>query len=128
MAKRDATQLAFQFSLRPWGSSLIKTHALATAMTSSSSYQSFFLRNTRMMPFTTRLVWTVHQMDIMHNQRSLTLLNPEVFAGVLHLLYKSGRFCQLGFSNHSGRWKDFQSKIRLAVKTGRTQRCMMWHA
>ena len=47
---------------------------------------------------------------------------------VLHLLYKSGRFCQLGFSNHSRRWKDFQSKIRLAIKIERTQHCMMWHA
>jgi hypothetical protein len=67
-------------------------------------------------------------MDIMHNQRSLTLLNPWFCGGGSSTLTKSGRFCQLGFSNHPGRWKDFQSKIRLAVKIERTQRYMMWHA
>jgi hypothetical protein len=80
-----------------------------------------------MMPFTMRLVWSALNG---YNAQStkLDIAKSRVVRGSFICFDKSGSFFQLGFSNHSGRWKDFQSKIRLAVKTGGTQRCMMWHA
>jgi hypothetical protein len=172
MLKIDATQLAFQFSLRPWGSLLIKPRRirlfpvgspLAMAMTSSSIKKPLksclglpidFSRNARTMPFTMRLVWPTSngynaqptELNIARPVISVipgSNANPRrvgyselgrgwsksrVLRGSFICIDKSGRFCQLGFSNHSGRWQDFQSKIRLSVKTERTQHCMMWHA
>jgi hypothetical protein len=87
----------------------------------------FCLRKARIMPFTTRLVWPASNG---YNAKSteLNIAKSRFLRGSFICFDKSGSFCQLGFSNHSGRWKNFQSKIRLAVKTGRTQHCMMWDA
>jgi hypothetical protein len=149
MAKIDATHLAFPFSLHPWGYLLIKPRrirlfpvgsSLAMAMTSSNIKKStndaihnalglpiVFLRKAQMMPFTTRLVWPASN-GYNAQPTELNIAKSRVLQGSFIFFDKSGSFSQLGVSNHSGWWKDFQSKIRLAVKTGRTQRCMMWHA